>query len=562
MPTNQNKVQESSNPISAQDTPAKFSMDIHDMYADADGVKGFFWPVSYAERHVFGEALATAYTNLVKKYDTEAGAMIPYKIIAKFFFSEAMTVFTGDLLRERFECEVTFPQRIKRWKALFNKQSPPKLHFLETLRRNPVKPELSKLITLSRIKRLFKIFNIGKKGIDVDGFKLKPITTKVLQNDIIATKRFPLMLIRAERKGSEGKDLVFCRSDRWFKTVTNDDLKTSKQENHTQFINEVFDVLSECYHDNGIVLEKHSRQYLLDLLEEGAAAIRVHYNRLLASPEALPKHIWTGTTGDTWDTALRMAAMHHGGTAIGFDHGVGCGHVDYIYSGIDELWGCHEFVTFNDANASEVRKMADSWLYYDKKLPKVTGASSGKQPAEIEISEHHKKLKTPKTVMIMVEPFDGDMGRLTFCSHDIVHLDWQCRVIHKLKEWGYDVIAKVHPDSFVMPPSFYEEKFGIRVTSTPFEQVMHDADVVIFDYVFTTTVKSIAATNIPFAIVDFYGHNISETAMGMLEKRCSYVEAGFDEQNRRSVNWDKLKAAIESAPEKNTNHEFYNYFYA
>ncbi len=533
-------------------------LDIHKMDINNDGVKDFFWPVSHKECASFGNDIVKACSSLIRNAD-DGDALIPYKLIAKYFTAEAVGIFQGDLLRERFKesgKEVSVPSSWRLWPPLLKKESPSEIPFLDNLRQGPAKPNYTKkILNLSRLKKLSRLFHFKKNGLTIDGLKIKAVTAKHLSDTIIATQRTETICLHAQE---EQKDVIFCRSHKWFKKIEDDELQASLSQNNEKLEKSILDAVSDLYEQNNIKLEPHAYRYLKRVLTEGAALLRIHYARLVNKPDKLPKHIWTGSGGNIWDMTLRLAVMAQNGTAEGHDHAMGQGVYALALTPFIEFWGADRFITFNQSQSDGLlANPANTWAIMDRTMADI--ANLEKRRNNDSIKTYPKfNLANPdiKTIALMTTIYDRDRGRLTPVPADIVAVDWQARLISHLKSWGYNVILKRHPESPILPPPSFEAKLGAKIVAGKFEDMLDTVDMILFDYIYTTTFRTVLETNIPVAIADYYDILWSPHVKELIEKRCAIVNGCYDKFNRAQIDWNALKSGIKEAPSKANNHDF------
>jgi hypothetical protein len=89
---------------------------------------------------------------------------------------------------------------------------------------------------------------------------------------------------------------------------------------------------------------------------------------------------------------------------------------------------------------------------------------------------------------------------------------------------------------------------GVSVADGRFEDVLAQADVLLFDWLLSTTFGHTLKSDKPIVFVDFGLADLQPKAKAMLAQRCAVVDGGFDEQNRAVVDWAELHAAIDRAP--------------
>lgn len=526
---------------------------VPDMPVDENGIKDYYWPVSNQERRGFSDFLAKSYADVIR--NAQSDDMIPYQLFGIHFIVQVIAVFQGDLLRERAKVDgvdLQVPADWPYWPALLEEETPEAPELLAMLQNGPEKTSYGKkLFRLSSLRKLAKVLNLKKAGLEVDGLKVKAISDDVLKNNIIATQRSGLILQHAVEVG---QDVVFCRSNRWFRHVSDEKLSSSIQRNNKIFEKKILDVIAEGYRHYGIELKAHSQSFVQNLLDKGPAVLRIHYERLNEKPDSLPREIWSGTAGHIWDMILRVAVMKNGGKAVGHDHGSGCAYALYPLRGITEFWGCQEYVTFNQNHAQEMAKDAEFYPRYDDQLPAMISVKPSGN-----IKKVRDVYKKPKTVFIMATLYDNDRGRPGPGNVNNFLVDWQVRLASFLKQSGYDVVIKIHPETKIMPPDFLAN-MGVQVTKEPFTDIMSEADVILFDCIFTTAFTDTMATNIPAVLIDFFDFPWTERGKDLIGKRCEIVKAGY-EGNRAAPDWAAIDQAIQQVPQKCENHDFYRTYF-
>ena len=397
---------------------------------------------------------------------------------------------------------------------------------------------------------------IKGEGVGIRHLKLKPINAYVLKHDIIATQRTELI---QEHASTVSQDVVFCRSHRWFDSISEAELETALQKASKVLEEKIMVVLEKLYIDNGLVLKGASLEYFQCILRITPLLISIHYQRLLDRPDKLPVNLWTGTGGNIWDALLRHASIHaHNGEIVGHDHGAGLAHVNNPMMALNELWGCKKFICLNKNQANEMTQHAKKWMFFEPNRPQMTSIKTHREICDF--SKFSSSDFKVKTIIVLATLYGGDRVWMGPCAPDIVHADWQARIIAQLRAWGYDVILKVHPETPVLPPPILEE-LGARICSDPLENMIEDGDLVLFDCLYTSVFRSVLSTNTPMVLIDFYDHPWTDKALSLFKKRAGFAQGKFDNENKAFVDWSTLKKALEDAQKKRYNRDFFEYYY-
>lgn len=538
--------------------------DVSKMSVTPDGVADYQWPVSNTERTEFSIDMMYAYTSLIREQkNNNSKEILPYKILGARFLIEMVALFQGDLMRDRANDQgvtLSTPDHWQYWSKLFNETTPSEPSLLKELRNQKSASQKNNFKIVSFIQKVFKYFRL-KKTNALGLIKIRPLTNTVLRDAIIALQRTPLIVQHAEKVK---KEVVFSHSTRWFKEISDTELEKSILINDKILESKILEVLEKAYAEYGIKFKPHSRDYIHNLVTKGAAMVRVHYQRLLENKTTLPSEIWAGTSNQFWDSILRSAVKECGGTVTGHDHGSGWSYVTHPMRGINELWGCDYFMTFNDFHASEMTRMAPEWPLYENTIPQIIGSKNitSAPVKEFEKFKEGKSLtnKRNKTAFIMGNLYDNDRGRIGPGVPNNYLVDVQARMITQLKQAGYNVVLKMHPESKESPPASFETDLGAKIVWEGFTKIIEDADVVIFKCIYTTAFTDALATNVPIMVFDNFGLPWTEKGKELIEKRCSFYRAEYKDC-RAQIDQDKFIEAVNAAASKSNNHEFYKTYF-
>ena len=175
--------------------------------------------------------------------------------------AQIVAVFQGDLLAARARrdgVKVHVPDDWSYWPYLLKSQKPPDPSVLRELIKGPENLNYTKkLLKLTMLKKALKLLKFKKQGAQIDGLKIKLITPSVLKNSIIATQRTQLIVEHALKAK---KDVVFCRSNKWFKEVKTVELEQSMERNDKELEDKIFEMLKNGYQKYGIELPDHSQK--------------------------------------------------------------------------------------------------------------------------------------------------------------------------------------------------------------------------------------------------------------------------------------------------------------
>ncbi len=532
-----------------------------------DGIPDFYWPASHPLLIKFGDKLVSRACDLFCAYGDRSDEIDSYRFLSKYFFAETCAVFQGDFLRERFQSDgvnVRVPDHWKKWPYLFSENSPPMPEILSALK---LKGSISRVSffygSISRLSRIFKNLKLTGSNLEIDGLRVGKYSDRVAETSIVATQRTPLIRAHAQQVDT---DVFYFNSKRWFSEIGKNtvDLNFSASDKRAHIATDLLSIASDLYRDFGVDFKPHASSYLQEFLIRGSEILQLHFSRLMLRTD-LPLRLWTGSGGNIWDLMLRRAVMIHGGHVTGHDHGGGSCHVDMPVLGTIEMWACDEYFTFNKRQQVEISSAVKKWPLLEKKYPEISYAQ--KSPFRSDESdvtsdakiEYHKK--NIKNVLLLSTIYDGDRGRTYPHYADLAYVDWQARIVSKLKDWGYNVLIKPHPESPVLPPNALVERFGANLLEGKFEDALASADLIIFDYTYTSVFFPSLSSKIPIVIIDFEQIPWYGKAFELASLRCEIIRGYYDSRNRLDVDWTALKESFGRAYGKRLNRDLVTEFF-
>ncbi len=544
------------------DTTA-FHVHAHELKLDHNGIENFFWPLNHNEIRDFASELMVNLSSFLVQFDGDKADADIYRLGLKYFTSDACGLYQSALLKKRFEqhnLRAIAPEDWPNYAKVFAGQAPDSPLFLSKMRTPHKKHSFFNRLKFSKrkiglIKQLCTQSVAAKGQLNIDGLLVKPITKSVLEKNIISTQRTELIKKHAKL---EDNDVVYCSSLKWFENIDKAEYAAVKKE--TKIKQFFMETLEKLFLEKGVDFPQNYKDFFSSYLDQLFGVLYIHYNRLFQKD--LPQKIWTGTGGNIWDMMLRLAVMKQGGSATGYDHGGGTGHVNLEMLGIVEMWGCDKFITFNQTQATKLTAGLDIWPLLTNSPPIIEGVSTKKNCQPIAtFSKFENAGEKINNIILASTIYDCDTGRILTLYSDIMYTDWQARLIGKLKGWKFDVFFKPHPESRILPHPALGKELEVKTIHERFEDIVEQGDLLILDYTFTSIFLSALKTNIPIVIIDFDGLEWFPGTRELAEKRCSIVEAIIDEDNRVNVNWDKVFRAIEEAQQKSNNHDFVKTFY-
>jgi hypothetical protein len=279
--------------------------------------------------------------------------------------------------------------------------------------------------------------------------------------------------------------------------------------------------------------------------------VRCHLKQL-GRHKKLPKKIFLHTGGSIWNRMLAVAVRGNGGFVTGFDHAAGNTYMqncpDYF---IRENFLVDSFIVYSKVQKQylidDINKSASHLIGHCK----VDTTSKFSVCHKSYVKRLSKSTGVPKrkmTIMCLFYPYIHERVSLGYqFMSDIMLIDWQIRLLKKIKRLGYKVILKSHSDS-IRPPRVVENIFGTVVDHENFENSDHgDVDVFLFSALASTLISTVLLSGKPMVYVDFGVNQMRDEALALFEQRCSIVPGYFDDQNRACVDASDLQEGIKSS---------------
>lgn len=529
-------------------------------YTDESGIKNYYWPIPFKDIQKFGRELEYRLAQYLREYPDQED-ILSYKVLIKHYVCEVCGLFQGDILREGTkDIEVKLEGDWLFFPYTQKKYPPPFPQILQNLKKSKAAPSL--LQRLNQPKRILKVLknlkfsDVGQ--LKIDHLYLSKITSDNIEKNIITTQRTEIISLHAKNISEK---VFLCASQRWFSEVTKEDVLQATSLFNNNIANEILEIIRALYKECGVQFEQYAHDYLLSLMKKFHAVITVHRNRLKVRND-IPRHIWTGTSGNIWDMMLRLETLSRGGRVVAHDHSGDRAHAKNFEMGWIEMYGATAFATFSEKQAEALRNNIKEWPVLDKNPPEIIAVQKNVKNNTVAKSLPVNDIAgKPKKILLFSTVYDRDRGRGNPIFSMVPYIDWQIRLVSHLKEWGYDVYMKPHPESPLMPPQILKEKWNVKIIEGRFEDMKENMDLYFFDFTQTSVFKPAILSGKPIVMVDFKGLEWNEAAKESLEKRVEIVNGYFDSQNRIQADWSEIEMAILNSTSKSDNQEFIEKFY-
>lgn len=531
------------------------------------GVEPFYWPVGRGELVAFRDALLQRLAPLLNRgvADAEPCAR-EARLLALFWLSESMGLYQAVLLEQRMRLAGRTPlhgPNCRLWEAVFQCRAPGASPFLAQLAG----------ADLSRRKNPFRIFSKlfapRSKPAVAPSPDVVPFTAlrkqdlphipsvgsparSLLEDGVVATRRSDIIAMHAS---ACGRKVAHVTSERWFAPLGGAEAAPAVSP---ALFGALCDAVAQAFQECGTQLPEFLHAYLLEHVSRACGLVAGHLARLARRDASVPVRLWTGTGGNIWDRMLRLAVRERGGQVTGHDHALGDSYLEWQESFfLNEFFECDTFVTYT-------KKQRDLLAAQIRRSPPLAGRSprieSVAWPAGSSAADVFVRFPLPKLVrrvMVIGVFYVGEQARVYPLQPDVVAIDFQARLLAKLREWGFAAVFKEHPESAARAPAAFESELGARNDARNFEQVIGDADVLLFSCLRTSTFNITLRTNKPAVYLDFNEDVFAEDARSLLAGRCPIVAAGVTPENQVRIDWEALRAAILESPARAMDMRFF-----
>jgi len=136
-----------------------------------------------------------------------------------------------------------------------------------------------------------------------------------------------------------------------------------------------------------------------------------------------------------------------------------------------------------------------------------------------------------------------------FTTMDLVFVDFLLRTIKLLNKNGFEVLYKRHPD-ILKYRKWNDTVFDnyCKTSFIRFEEIMDETDAYIFFSASSSVFPYAICTNKPIIFIKSGLQPFFDDAKESLLKRCSFINAFFDQRNRMQINTDEFINTLNKKP--------------
>ncbi len=256
-----------------------------------------------------------------------------------------------------------------------------------------------------------------------------------------------------------------------------------------------------------------------------------------------------------------------GRRVIRFAHGGERGLYADLHWPVSELTFCDEYYFHGRTEADLIAARAANggmvWPYATE--TRFVSLGSRKHQAILRRAEQRPAGPRSGKVMYVPGSYLGEIHAHfpAMCPPDPITYEWQCWLLPRIKNLGYDVSVKVHPKGVNKGGSLLAGHCSETVGGR-FDPNAHDADCFVFDFAGTAFMDALAS-GVGIVLLDHGIRPLDPQGTVLLDARVNRVPCHFDERNRLRVDMDLLATAIETAAQNRPLEQaadFVNGYYA
>jgi hypothetical protein len=332
---------------------------------------------------------------------------------------------------------------------------------------------------------------------------------------------------------------LFCDYFDWPELFTNNNTQFNAQYNYNELIINPFfksvENLNPFFLD-GINFDLVKQSWNLRFMDVESFYHRVKYIKV-------KKKLLITEVGNPLHKIIALRFQRDGHQVYCFHHGNNTGALVEKHSH-QIIEGYCKNIVLPATGIKEVYEKNYSQLFVDKKTNTKYCALHNNYYGSLFLQLKRKKARSPnKTIMLMGFPMKSHRFLDEPAMDFIFKVSLELRLARFLKNNGFRVIYKAHPERAKAVFGVFESEVSKCIYSK-FEDVLDEADVILFTYPSTTTFGYALNSNKNLVLINMENNSWDASAFTHLGSRVNMVPAGLDKQNRVVFNEEKLLEAL------------------
>lgn len=262
----------------------------------------------------------------------------------------------------------------------------------------------------------------------------------------------------------------------------------------------------------------------------------------MRSVRRLPSRLWSGTGGYWPSRCAGLEVLRRGGEVTRFEHGCAAGMLRVVEPvAMTELSVSSEYVLPTPALAEHLHRSGASGLLAPFGEARLSGR--GGEPGIRTLHLRSTPRSDRRRVLYAPSILQGSRQFVPPFLPDPVHLDWQFRLTEGLMRLPVELVVRAHPEGLLRGRVHPLTKL-LPLAPQPFEALMPEADLFVFDYHLSTTFYEAVCTDRPIVLIDMGNPVFAPAIRNLVERRCRVIAARFDSRNRPHVDAEALTEAV------------------
>ena len=260
---------------------------------------------------------------------------------------------------------------------------------------------------------------------------------------------------------------------------------------------------------------------------------------------ALPERLWSGSGGYYPSRAAGIEVRRRGGHVTRYAHGWFSGMAGVVEPfAFSDLAVSDRYVLETPAAARYFEATGAAQVMPRSTSVEIVGHRGASPLAALPLTAPHARHPRSRPRLVYAPTIlRGHRQFVPPLLPDVIYLDWQFRLVEMLAEMSVDLLCKPHPEGLLRGQSHPLSEFA-PTSYVPFEDLMADVDIFLFDYGQSTTFAEALCSDRPIIFIDMGNPAFNEAARLMIEKRCRVIRARFDERNRPLIDPGELSEAL------------------
>lgn len=248
-------------------------------------------------------------------------------------------------------------------------------------------------------------------------------------------------------------------------------------------------------------------------------------------------------TARPWNKLIATAARRAGLDAIGFHHGNDMTNSWKLHATAFEYGSLSHFVAPTTQAARLHREEHERCGIADLRPVRFDTAETNRYRHVREAAARVPRRDPPRTIMIVGASMNPNRAPFSPARHFFFQLNAELDSAEILRQAGYEVIYKIHPERRAEVEPLIADIVD-RIVVEPFENCWQQADAFVFGYLCTSTFGFALCTNRPIVLLESPGIDWNREAADLLTRRCRLVPCAYDAHNRFAITPDALVGAL------------------